>query len=112
MLKPLLLLTLLACPFSPVALADSATYQMGEAWGPTRARDVEPKTALVLRAIQTTLRIGPAGAGATGIYLGKFAGKHLVATNHHVAKMPYMLGRKVGFPIVNVIADLSFEYQT
>ena len=72
----------------------NTTYQIGDEWGklpfsPNEmlADSVYAKTALA------TARVG----GATGFYIGKFAGEHVMGTNNHVMGSRFQCGR-VSFP--------------
>lgn len=65
------------------------TYQIGDQWGKLKVNkrlyrnyDV-PKASLL--AIQATAKL----KGGTAFYLGKFAGRHLIATNYHVCKISF-----------------------
>lgn len=58
-------------------------YRLGSEWGKRKITDksVLNETASFQRAALATTYLP---VGGTGFYLGKFAGKHVVATNHHV----------------------------
>lgn len=58
-------------------------YQLGSEWGKRRvwAQDLEGKSAAFTRGAQAAAYLS---VGATGFYLGRFNGVHVVATNHHV----------------------------
>jgi hypothetical protein len=83
-------------------------YQIGDEWGkkPVTAASAAAGGAVFARAAKATAAYG----GATAFYLGKYAGHHLVATNHHVsgsrcngsARFP-LLGRS--FPCRQVYGD-------
>lgn len=59
-----------------------ARYQIGTEWGkePVTEAMIASRGTAFERAARATARV----RGATGFYLGKFAGQHVVATNHHV----------------------------
>ena len=58
-------------------------YRIGSVWGkrPLTASDLAKETPAFQRAAQATAFLP---VGGTGFYLGKFSGKHVLATNHHV----------------------------
>lgn len=75
----------------------SATYQIGDEWGKLPVTDavLASETPQFVRAARATARAG----GGTSFYLGKFAGAHVMATNHHVFPAAYAcLGRSIVFP--------------
>jgi hypothetical protein len=79
------------------------TYRIGDEWGkrPVTDRDLESPT--FARAARATARVG----GATGFYLGEFAGKHVIATNHHVCpSASSCVGSTATFPLLNVSARM------
>src|SRR5688500_3227633 len=57
-------------------------YRIGDEWGkaPVTDKQLSEETAVFRRAAMATARAG----GGTSFYLGKFAGFHVMATNHHV----------------------------
>lgn len=112
----LLILALLA-PFSAVAeiplpaflkmktgigagtMAGTDSYRIGDEWGkrPVTAESLAGSRPAFRRAALATARVG----GATGFYLGKFAGAHVVATNYHVySSERACLGARVNFPLL------------
>lgn len=58
-------------------------YRLGSEWGkrPLTASSIKRETPAFQRAALATTYLP---VGGTGFYLGKFAGKHVIATNHHV----------------------------
>ena len=79
----------------------SADYQIGSEWGkrPVRAADLEKANPEFRRAALATARVG----GATGFYLGKFNGRHVMATNHHVLENQYQcIGTTIIFPMLDM----------
>lgn len=58
-------------------------YQIGDEWGkkPVTAAALAAGGPIFERAAKATARYG----GATAFYLGRFNGRYLVATNHHVS---------------------------
>ncbi len=78
-------------------------YQIGSEFGkhPVTNRDLENATPAFRRDALATARVG----GGTTFYLGKFNGKHVMATNHHVLEDGSdCLGNRVSFPLLNVHA--------
>lgn len=84
---------------SPIAGTDD--YRLGDEWGKkpvTRETLLNARPAF-RRAALATARTG----GATGFYLGKFNGVHVMATNHHVFPSSYgCVGRTIQFPLLGV----------
>ena len=73
------------------------SYQIGDLWGKKKvdAKTLEEGTPYH-RASFATARLG----GGTSFYLGKFAGKHMMATNHHVCpRMTSCIGKVVHFTL-------------
>lgn len=61
--------------------ADDDSYQIGEEWGKhPYEEDLAASSPVYKRATAATARVG----GATGFYIGRFAGHHILGTNHHV----------------------------
>ena len=60
----------------------SDTYRIGDEWGKRPYSEKNQYSEPVLRMAQATARVG----GATGFYLGEFAGRHVMATNYHVCE--------------------------
>jgi hypothetical protein len=71
------------CVCSALGYGEIGDYQLGSEWGKHRvwAQDLEGKSAAYTRAAQATAYLS---VGATGFYLGRFHGVHVLATNHHV----------------------------
>jgi hypothetical protein len=63
----------------------NSTYQIGDEWGKKPVTDLSVYSEELQRVIRATARVG----GGTGFYLGKFAGKHVVATNFHVCEVSF-----------------------
>lgn len=81
--------------------AETDDYRVGDEWGKAPVtQDVLAKaTPAFRRAALATARVG----GATGFYLGKFNGIHVMATNHHVYPAAWgCLGSTIRFPLLNV----------
>ena len=65
---------------------DVDKYQIGDIWGKlslTRS-DVRNGSTALRNAARATARYSGMFGGATGFYMGKFAGQHIMGTNHHV----------------------------
>jgi hypothetical protein len=87
-------------PVSELAPAATvADYKIGDEFGkrPVAASALGNATPAFRRAARATARVG----GATGFYLGKFAGAHVVATNHHVQSTMSCGGRSATFPLLD-----------
>ena len=83
-------------PFS-FSLFDSR-YQVGSEWGKLPVtKEILNKSSVIRRAALATARVG----GATGFYLGKFNGAHVVATNKHVCPSRWSCRGRVRFPLLN-----------
>lgn len=83
------------------SVAGTDDYRLGDEWGkrPVTASTLETASAAFKRGALATAKTG----GATGFYLGKFAGRHIMATNHHVYEgANQCLGRRISFPLLNV----------
>jgi hypothetical protein len=100
----LLLVTLVATTASAQGVLREGrfddSYRIGDEWGkrPVTQQDQERSPQLA-RIAQATARVG----GATGFYLGKFAGHHVVATNHHVCpRSSSCLNSTIRFPLLNM----------
>lgn len=75
------------------------SYQLGDVWGrepvdPHRLLQEDPQVARALTAAGRYRH-------ATAFYLGKFAGQHIMATNHHVQTTLRCGGSNVWFPVLN-----------
>lgn len=79
-------------------LAGINDYKMGSEFGkkPVDETALASSTAAYQRAARATARVG----GATGFYIGKFDGVHVMATNHHVQPSMSCSGRSVTFPLL------------
>jgi S1-C subfamily serine protease len=85
-------------------------YQIGSEWG---KKPVSTKSSdflnnpILRRAALATARVG----GGTGFYLGKFAGKHIIATNHHVCPNGFScLNTYAYFPLFGEKAKFLITY--
>src|SRR5262245_48868429 len=78
---------------SIVPAAGIMDYRMGDEFGKKQvdAASLATASAAYRRASQATAKVG----GATGFYLGQFAGVHVMATNHHVQPSMSCSGRTV-----------------
>lgn len=85
--------------FSATGIDD---YRLGDEWGKKPVGDMSRESPAFRRAAMATARVG----GATGFYLGKFEGVHVMATNHHVYQSS-CVGSRVRFPILNVQATCA-----
>lgn len=81
--------------------AGTDDYRLGDEWGkhPVSTADLATAREAFRRGALATAKTG----GATGFYLGKFAGVHVMATNHHVFESASQcLRRRVSFPLSGV----------
>ncbi len=76
------------------------SYRMGDEWGqsPVTAEILGRSPPAFRRAALATARVG----GGTGFYLGKFNGRHVMATNHHVFPTNTCNMRTVRFPFLGL----------
>ncbi|WP_413584525.1 hypothetical protein [Bdellovibrio sp. HCB274] len=75
----------LAKQWTPEELAkEIAIYQKGDQWSVGDITEEYLKNPIIKKAYSANVHVG----AASGIYLGKFKGKHIVATNSHVADGP------------------------
>lgn len=75
-------------------------YQIGSEWGKKEItlKNLKKYPQHFRNAARATVRV----SGGTGFYLGKFQGKHLLASNHHVLpNAQSCLGKDVHFKILN-----------
>lgn len=82
--------------------AGTDSYRLGDEWGKravTQA-DLANATPAFRRAALATAGIG----GGTSFYLGKFAGAHVMATNHHVMPSDSCRSRTARFRLLGVNA--------
>lgn len=81
------------------AAAGTDDYRIGDEWGkrPVTAESLKGARPAFRRAALATARVG----GATGFYLGKFRGQHVMATNYHVYSSERACG-DVRFPLLGV----------
>lgn len=74
-------------------------YQVGSEWGKNvvKLSDFD-KIASLEKIAKGTIKLG----GGTAFYLGKFAGHHVIATNHHVCPGKWQCRfQKAKFPLLN-----------
>lgn len=80
-------------------------YRLGDEWGkrPVRTEELASASPAFRRAALATARVG----GATGFYLGKFNGQHVMATNYHVFPSSSSCGsaRSIRFPLLGVMVS-------
>ncbi len=102
-----------AAPIGPVQLGgrtgpvstftgDVDNYQIGDVWGklPLDAAQVRAGSAVLRKAARATARYAGLFGGATGFYMGKFNGQHIMGTNHHVVDGVGCAGAKLTFPFL------------
>lgn len=80
---------------------DKKDYQLGDVWGKKRVAEENLKNESMVfnRAARATAYLP---TGGTGFYLGKFAGKHILATNHHVCPIEAdCVGTLASFNLLN-----------
>jgi hypothetical protein len=82
--------------------AGTDSYRLGDEWGkrPVTQADLANATPAFRRAALAAVGVG----GATGFYLGKFNGAHVVATNHHVMPSDSCRMRTARFRLLGVNA--------
>ena len=82
---------------------DVEDYQIGDVWGklPLTAADVNSGSAALQRAARATARYAGFMGGATGFYMGKFNGEHVMGTNHHVVDGVGCRGVSLIFPFLS-----------
>lgn len=81
------------------AHAGTDDYRLGDEWGktPITAEDLDRADAVTRKLALSTAKV----SGATGFYLGKYDGRHLMATNYHVISAAWgCLGNPVRFPLL------------
>ncbi|MFW7380703.1 MAG: S1 family peptidase [Oligoflexus sp.] len=80
-------------------------YQIGDEWGK------KPVTNAALLQVEHLARIAQGTVnirGATGFYLGEFAGEHVFATNHHVCPSARACtGQNLSFRMLGVVARID-----
>lgn len=87
-------------------------YRLGDEWGKKRVtvENLQNESPAFQRAAQATAYLP---IGGTGFYLGKFAGKHVIATNHHVCPAAAdCVGDKASFKMVNKKFPMTKLYIT
>ncbi len=93
-------------------LSDASDYQIGAEWGknPVTNTSIKQQSAAFKRAAFATVRIP---RGGTGFYLGKFAGAHIIATNHHVCPTgASCLSDRAAFPLLGKSYKMSKFHET
>lgn len=94
-------------PLSLTATTGVLDYQVGDSWGKTPIKSLNQAPRYADKIVQATARVG----GGTGWFLGYFAGKAIMASNHHVCQSgACMPGRTVKFPINQVSLKVSDYY--
>jgi S1-C subfamily serine protease len=86
---------------SSIFVTGTDEYRLGDEWGKKPVTDevLQAASAAFKRGALATAQTG----GATGFYLGKFAGQHIMATNHHVFEQASQcLGRRITFPLLEI----------
>jgi hypothetical protein len=86
-------------------------YRVGDSWGKVAVNPntLDQAAPGLRRSAMATARAG----GGTSFYLGKFAGQHVMATNHHVFQAAYQcLGNSIRFPILAITAKCSKFFGT
>ncbi|MGZ3712320.1 MAG: S1 family peptidase [Bdellovibrionota bacterium] len=77
-------------------------YRLGDEWGKKEVnlQNIGQASPQLKRAAMATAHL----SGATGFYLGKFNGQHVMATNHHVFPSPGSCGaaRNIRFPLLGI----------
>jgi len=98
------ILSLITFNFSSLAHAGftfDERYRVGDSWGKTPVRS-EALDSAPFGLKRSALATASAGGG-TSFYLGKFAGYHVMATNHHVFQAAFScLGTSIRFPLLRV----------
>jgi hypothetical protein len=87
-------------------------YRIGSGWGKRAlsAAGLKKETPAFQRAALATVFLP---VGGTGFYLGKFAGKHVIATNHHVCPTERdCLGDQADFRLLKKRYKISKFYIT
>src|SRR5687767_1799533 len=74
-----------------------SNYQYGDEWSKRNVTAEDLKNEVIKKAVNASVSVN----GASGIYLGKFNGKHLIATNNHVISYP-------GCPLLS-LSGMSFD---
>lgn len=68
------------------ASSDSEEYQIGPEWGKklVTPESLKSESEVFQKAARRTAKFGVAYGSGTAFYLGKFNGKHVIASNYHV----------------------------
>ena len=100
--KLILALVLLAqSSLAQAAFSFDERYRVGDSWGkrPVKIEELANAAPGLRRAAYATATAG----GGTAFYLGKFAGYHVMATNHHVYEAAIScLGNTIRFPLLRI----------
>ena len=111
--KTKFLITIVAALVSFLTLSRSygygeiGEYQLGSQWGKHRVwiGDLEGKSSAFSRAALATAYLN---VGATGFYLGKFNGVHVLATNHHVCPVANeCVGAEAQFRLLGIKVQIT-----
>ncbi len=79
-------------------------YRIGDEWGKKLISSDDLRNPIFARAARATVQV----RSATGFYLGKFNGTHIVATNHHVCTNTTACnGVTLTFPLLRLQAKVS-----
>lgn len=91
---------------------DKEDYRLGDEWGKKRVTEagLKVESMAFVRASQATALLP---VGGTGFYLGKFNGKHVMATNHHVCPNERdCVGDKASFRLLKKSFTMTKLYAT
>jgi hypothetical protein len=91
--------------FASTLASDSEIYRQGDEWGKKPVTPELLSESEQLRDIAySTGKVG----GGTGFFIGKFAERYVVATNHHVCPtIADCVGLEVLFPLLNIRAEIT-----
>jgi hypothetical protein len=91
--------------FASALASDSEIYRQGDEWGK------KPVTAQLLAESESLRDIAYSTAkvgGGTGFFIGQFADRYVVATNHHVCPSSAdCVGLEVLFPLLKISAEIT-----
>jgi len=95
-------------PLGLTSISGVIDYQVGDAWGKMPIQKIDQAPRYADKIVQATARVG----GGTGWFLGYFAGKAIMASNHHVcASAPACRpGSSVSFPINKIKLKVTDYY--
>ena len=91
---------------------DKEDYRLGDEWGKKRVTEagLKAESKAFVRAAEATALLP---VGGTGFYLGKFNGKHVMATNHHVCPVERdCVGDKASFRLLKKQFTMTKMYIT